>query len=127
MSDADPPGMSWAGGGGEIAVFPTARRGDPPAIAFDRAELKQIMNLYGRMVTLGEWRDYAIDFLRDKAVFSVFRRSSEVPLYRIVKNPSLARRQGQYAVISQTGVILKRGHELARVLKAVDKPLTLVQ
>jgi hypothetical protein len=119
--------MSWAGGGGEIAVFPTARRGESPAIVFDRAELRQIMNLYGRMVTLGEWRDYAIDFLRDKAVFSVFRRSSEVPLYRIVKDPALARRQGQYAVISQTGVILKRGHDLARVLKVIDKPLTLVQ
>jgi hypothetical protein len=126
MTDADPPGMTWAGGGGEIAIFPTARRNDPPAIGFDRHELRQIMNLYGRMVTIGQWRDYAIDFLRDKAVFSVFRRASEVPLYRIVKDPSLARRQGQYAIISQTGVILKRGHDLARVLKAVDKPMRLV-
>ena len=126
MTDADPPGWSGAGGGGEIAIFPTARRAEPPSVSFDRQELRQIMDLYGRMVTLGEWRDYAIDFLRDKAIFSVFRRSSEVPLFRIVKDPSLARRQGQYAVISQTGVIVKRGHDLARALKAIDKPLALV-
>ena len=93
---------------------------------FDRRELGQIMDLYGRMVALGEWRDYAIDFLRDKAVFSIFRRASEVPLYRIVKDPSLVRRQGEYSVIAQTGVILKRGHELPRVLAVIDKRLTLV-
>jgi hypothetical protein len=126
MTDADPPGSSRAGGGGEIAIFPAARRADPPPIAFDRHELRQIMDLYGRMVALGEWRDYAIDFLRDKAIFSIFRRASEVPLYRVVKDPSLARRQGQYSVVAQTGMILKRGHDLDRVLKAIDKPLTLV-
>ena len=73
------------------------------------------------MVAAGEWRDYAIDFLKDRAVFSVFRRSSEVPIYRIEKNPKLARRQGAYSVISATGLIVRRGHELDRVLRALDK------
>jgi hypothetical protein len=79
------------------------------------------------MVAAGEWRDYAIDFLKDRAVFSVFRRSAEVPLYRIEKNPKLARRQGAYSVISATGLIMRRGHELDRVLRVLDKSLTLVQ
>jgi hypothetical protein len=127
MSEADPPGMqSSAGRGADIAAFPPPRRTEPPQVVFDRHELRQIMNLYGRMVALGEWRDYAIDFLLDKAVFSIFRRSSEMPLYRIVKAPGLARRQGEYAVIAPTGMILKRGHELARVLKSIDKSLKLV-
>jgi hypothetical protein len=78
------------------------------------------------MVAAGEWRDYAIDFLRDRAVFSVFRRASEVPIYRIEKDPRLARRQGAYSVISATGLIVKRGHELENVLRAVDKSLKLV-
>lgn len=78
------------------------------------------------MVAAGEWRDYAIDTLKDRAVFSIFRRTSEVPLYRIEKNPKLARRQGAYAVISQTGMILKRGSDLARVLRVLDKSLSLV-
>jgi hypothetical protein len=78
------------------------------------------------MVAAGEWRDYAIDFLRDRAVFSVFRRSSEVPLYRIEKNPKLARRQGAYSVISATGLIVRRGPELDRVLRSIDKPLSVV-
>lgn len=95
-------------------------------IAFDRRELDDILNLYGRMVAAGEWRDYAIDFLRDKAVFSIFRRASEVPLYRIVKDPSLARRQGAYSVVTATGLILKRGAELGRVLKVLDKRLSVV-
>ncbi len=81
-------------------------------VSFDRRELQTILNLYGRKVAEGEWRDYAIDFLRDMAVFSIFRRSSEHPLYRIVKNPGLARRQGAYSVVEPGGRILKRGHEL---------------
>jgi Protein of unknown function (DUF2794) len=96
-------------------------------IAFDRRELDDILNLYGRMVAAGEWRDYAIDFSRDKATFSIFRRSSEMPLYRIVKDPKLAARQGAYAVIAATGLILKRGHELKRVLAVLEKPLKVVQ
>jgi Protein of unknown function (DUF2794) len=127
MSEADPPGRHWAGGGADIAAFPSPSRAEPPTVSFDRHELRQIMDLYGRMVASGEWRDYAIDFLRDRAVFSVFRRASEMPLYRIVKTPSLARRQGAYAILTPTGMILKRGHELNRVLRAIDKPLALVQ
>ena len=93
---------------------------------FDRRELNEILNVYGRMVARGEWRDYAIDMLREKAVFSIFRKSSEFPLYRIVKNPKLARKQGIYSVITPTGLILKRGHELGRVLAVLDKRLDLV-
>ena len=102
----------------------TARRGD---ISFDRRELNQILNVYGRKVASGEWRDYAIDTLREKAVFSVFRRACETPLYRIEKAPKLARRRGVYSVIAATGLILKRGHDLARVLRALDKGLRLVE
>src|SRR6185503_1698624 len=95
-------------------------------VTFSRRELHRILDLYGRKVAAGEWRDYAIDFLKDRAVFSVFRRSSEVPLYRIEKDPRLARKQGVYSVISATGLIVKRGHELDNVLRAVDKSLKLV-
>ena len=98
----------------------------PRPVTFDRRELNRILDLYGRMVAAGEWRDYAIDFLKDRAVFSVFRRASEMPIYRIEKNPKLARRQGAYSIVSVTGLILKRGHELDRVLRALDRPLRLV-
>jgi hypothetical protein len=97
-----------------------------PPVTFERGELDRILGLYGRKVAEGEWRDYAIDFLKDRAVFSVFRRASEVPIYRIEKNPRLSRRQGAYAVISATGLILKRGHELERVLRVLDPALRLV-
>ena len=94
-------------------------------VFFERPELDRILRFYGRMVAAGEWRDYAMDFGKDAAVFSVFRRSSEVPLYRIVKDPSLARRQGMYSVIAQTGLILKRGHDLGpRVGRAHDAVTT---
>ena len=92
-----------------------------PHVTFSRRELHRILDLYGRKVAAGEWRDYAIDFLKDRAVFSVFRRSSEVPIYRIEKNPKLERRQGTYSVISATGLIVRRGHELDRVLRAIDR------
>jgi Protein of unknown function (DUF2794) len=95
-------------------------------VTFDRRELNRIFGLYGRKVAEGEWRDYAIDFLKDRAVFSVFRRTSEVPIYRIEKNPRLARRQGVYSVISATGLIVRRGHELDRVLRAIDRSLSVV-
>ena len=98
----------------------------PARVTFTRRELDRILNLYGRMVADGEWRDYAIDFLKDKAVFSVFRRSTEVPLYRIEKDPRLARKQGMYSVISATGLILRRGHELDRVLLVIDRKLAVV-
>ena len=98
----------------------------PSRVTFDRRELNRIFSLYGRKVAAGEWRDYAIDFLKDRAVFSVFRRASEVPIYRIEKNPKLARRQGAYSVISATGLIVRRGHELERVLRVLDKGPSLV-
>lgn len=98
-----------------------------PQVSFNRDELRTILNLYGRMVAAGEWRDYAIDFLRDRAVFSIYRRTSEVPLFRIVKDPSLARRQGAYAVMAPSGQILKRGQELARVLRVMETPLRVVK
>ena len=109
-------------GAERVVTFPAA----PNRVTFNRDELKAILNLYGRMVAEGEWRDYAIDFTRDKAVFSVFRRTSEMPLYRIEKDPRLARRQGAYSVVTPTGLILKRGHELDRVLRVIDKPLRVV-
>jgi len=102
------------------------RRAELP-VTFDRRELDVILRLYGRMVAANEWRDYAIDHLTDRAVFSVFRRTSETPLFRIVKDPSLARKQGAYSVIAASGLILKRGHELARVLGVFDKTLRLVE
>ena len=92
---------------------------------FTRTELNAILDLYGRKVEAGEWRDYAIDFGREKAVFSVFRHTSEVPLYRIEKNPRLARRQGAFSVIAATGLILKRGPDLARVLAVLEKNFRL--
>ncbi|WP_350335686.1 DUF2794 domain-containing protein [Coralliovum pocilloporae] len=90
-------------------------------ISFNRQELGQLLNVYGRAVAAGEWRDYAIDLLKDRAIFSVFRRSSEFPLYRIEKNPKLSRKQGAYSVISQSGLIMKRGHDLKTVLRVFDK------
>src|ERR1700704_3706688 len=103
------------------AANPAASR-----VTFSRFELNRILNLYGRMVADGEWRDYAIDFLKDRAVFSVFRRASEVPIYRIEKDLRLARKQGIYSVISATGLILRRGHELDRVLLVIDRKLAVV-
>jgi hypothetical protein len=89
-------------------------------VSFDRRELSQILKVYGRKVADGEWRDYAIDQLREEAVFSVFRRTSEIPLYQIVKQPKLARRQGAYALVAATGHILKRGHDLGNVLRVLE-------
>jgi hypothetical protein len=96
-------------------------------VSFNRHELDMIFRLYGRMVAANEWRDYAIDHLTDRAVFSVFRRTSETPLFQIVKDPRLARRQGAFSVVATTGLILKRGHELARVLGVFDRTLKLVE
>jgi hypothetical protein len=104
-----------------------ARRGRADPVTFQRRELDQLLRLYGRMVAANEWRDYAIDHLPDRAVFSVFRRTSETPLFRIVKDPALARRQGSWSVVSATGLVLKRGHELARVLGLFDRRLRLVE
>ena len=108
---------------GQVNLIPfNANRTASNQVTFDRGELSRIFGLYGRKVAAGEWRDYAIDFFKDRAVFSVFRRACEVPLYRIEKNPRLARRHGTYSVISATGLIIRRGHELDRVLRVLDKP-----
>jgi len=93
---------------------------------FNRQELSAIFAVYGRKVAAGEWRDYAIDIGRDKAVFSVFRRASECPLYRIEKVPRLARKQGVYAIVAPAGLILKRGHDLCRILRIFEERLRLV-
>ncbi len=111
----------------EPIAFPGGKRSKPSGtkVTFDRRELMRILELYGRKVAAGEWRDYAIAFLKDRAVFSVFRRASEMPLYRIEKNMALARRQGAYAVVAASGLVLKRGHSLDHVLRAID-PLRVV-
>jgi hypothetical protein len=114
---------SQSPGGGSSARSQTAPVNQ---VTFSRRELNRIFDLYGRKVAAGEWRDYAIDFLKDRAVFSVYRRSSEVPLYRIEKNPKLARKQGAFSVISATGLIVRRGPELDRVLRSIDVSLSLV-
>ena len=99
----------------------------PKPVGFERRELEMILRLYGRMVAADEWRDYAIDHLADVALFSVYRRASETPLYQIVKNPALARKQGVWSVVASGGQILKRGHELANVLAVFDKKLKIVE
>jgi Protein of unknown function (DUF2794) len=114
------PAPLHAGGG--AAVPP----GMADVVSFDRHELREIFNLYGRKVAGGEWRDYAIDFSAQKAVFSIYRRAAEYALYRIEKHPKLARKQGLYSVVTATGLILKRGHDLSRVIAVLDKRLKLV-
>ncbi|MFN0193223.1 MAG: DUF2794 domain-containing protein [Aestuariivirga sp.] len=97
-----------------------------PVVAFDRKELNLILSLYGRYVASGEWRDYALDFTRDKAVFSIFRHTGESPLYRVVKDPALARKQGQYSVMAQGGLIMRRGQDLAQVIRVLLKRPILI-
>jgi len=127
--------MTDQGGGAEdgeasailIPLHEVRRERAGMPVRFERRELDQILRVYGRMVAANEWRDYAIDHLSDRAIFSVFRRTSEVPLYQIVKDPRMARRQGAFAVIATGGRVLKRGHELGRVLNVFDSKLRLVQ
>jgi hypothetical protein len=95
-------------------------------VTFDRHELRDILDLYGRKVAAGEWRDYAIAFTGPKAVFSIYRRAAEFPMYRIEKNPKAARKQGIYSVIAANGLILKRGHDLKQVIAVLEKKLKLV-
>jgi hypothetical protein len=135
MSDTE-PNQREAGGGRLVLVKgPDVRDSGsalPTSIAagvvvsFDRRELRIIFDLYGAKVAGGEWRDYALDFTASKAVFSIFRRACETPLYRIEKNPGLARRQGAYSVVDASGLILRRGHDLARVVGVLDRKLRLV-
>jgi hypothetical protein len=103
------------------------QKGSQALVAFSRQELNEILQVYGRKVAAGEWRDYAIDHRRDEAVFSIFRRTTEMPLYRIVKQPRLARRQGAYSLVAATGLILKRGNQLTNVLRVLEKPVRLVE
>lgn len=103
------------------APFPP--QGIPDQVAFDRKELGVILGLYGRMVAAGEWRDYGISCLRDMAVFAVFRRTAENPLYRIEKHPKLRNKQGMYAVVGMDGQILKRGQDLRTVLRVLERKL----
>ncbi|TQS73863.1 DUF2794 domain-containing protein [Rhodobacteraceae bacterium] len=97
-----------------------------PQVAFDRTELALIMPVYGRMVAAGEWRDYAMSFLRDVAVFSIFRRAAEHPIYRVEKRPDLRNKQGMYAVIAMDGQILKRGGDLRQVLRVLERKMIRV-
>lgn len=115
-------------GSGLLIDFPHVAAAGPqphqsrfvPAVSFDRKELSTILNLYGRKVADGEWRDYALDFLRDRALFSIYKRASERPLYVVEKNPKLRNKQGQYMVLAQDGRILKRGHDLSTVLRVLE-------
>ncbi|ATQ44467.1 DUF2794 domain-containing protein [Caulobacter mirabilis] len=111
-----------------MAFDPTYSAPRAVSVFFERRELERLLRLYGRMVAAGEWRDYGIGGLVDAAVFSVFRRSGEAPLYRIEKRPALARRQGAWSVSNQSGHILKRGHDLEHVLRIFDKGrLTVIE
>ena len=115
----------WSAGGRRRA--PGIRPSAPKQVSFDRRELSAIFRVYGRKVAEGEWRDYAIDHLEDRAVFSIFRRTSEMPMFRVEKIPGQARKQGPYRIVAATGLIMRRGHELAGVLGILDRPrLSLV-
>ena len=99
----------------------SGKLGKPSQVAFQRQELAQILSVYGRMVSAGHWKDYAMDFLSDRAIFSIYRKATEHPLYQIVKTPALRQKQGQFSVMAPGGLILKRGHDLPTVLKIFDK------
>ena len=103
-----------------MALDPSFQNSSSASVFFERREFQRILNLYGKMVAAGAWRDYAIDTQTEACVFSVFRRSSEAPAYRIEKRPALAKKQGAWAVIGEGGMILKRGHELDQVLSVFD-------
>jgi hypothetical protein len=104
-----------------VSSWPEAGRKAPAPIMWDRQELSEILRVYGRFVAMGEWKDYAIDGLGTNAVFSIFRRTSEVPMFAVVKTPADAQRQGMYKVVAVDGQVLKRGHELQQVLRVFDK------
>jgi len=105
---------------GDVTPFPNRR---DVQVAFERAELSRILDLYGRMVAAGHWRDYALELGREAAVFSAFRRATERPEIRIEKRPALRLKQGQWALIGEQGIVLKRGHELVPVLAPVERRL----
>lgn len=107
----------------KVTSLHSSRPKIPQQVSFTRAEMMTILNVYGRMVAAGEWRDYAIDSLKEKAIFSIFRRTNEMPLYRIEKIPKLARKQGAFALLSQQGLILKRGQDLDPIIKLLNQKL----
>jgi hypothetical protein len=115
-------GSGVSGSGATVIQFPTRE----PQVGFDRAELQRILDLYGRMVAAGEWRDYAMDFGRDVAIFAAFRRASERPQARIEKRPALRSRQGMWTLFGEAGQVLKRGHDLAGVLFPLERRLLKV-
>lgn len=106
---------------GNVTPFPTPARA--LQIGFDRVELNRILDLYGRMVAAGHWRDYAIELGRDAAIFAAFRRTAERPEFRIEKRPALRGRQGMWALMGEAGNVLKRGHELGPVLAPLERKL----
>ena len=107
---------------GIVTPFPSAT-GRPSQVGFDRVELTRILNVYGRMVAAGHWRDYAIELGQDAAIFAAFRRAAERPEFRIEKRPALRNRQGIWALVGEHGAVLKRGHELGPVLAPVERRL----
>ena len=109
---------------GNVVPFPGAPK--PQQVGFERFELSRILDLYGRMVSAGEWRDYAMDFTRDYAAFAAFRRTADVPQMRLEKRPALRGRQGMWALYGEHGQVLKRGHELAGVLATIERRLLKV-
>ncbi len=104
-------------------VTPFPHGGQPSQIGFERAELTRILDLYGRMVAAGHWKDYAMNLGKDAAVFAAFRRAAERPEFRIEKRPALRGRQGMWALIGEQGMVLKRGHELGPVLAPIERRL----
>jgi hypothetical protein len=109
---------------GTVLPFPSAVPGGlAKQVGFERSELKRIVDLYGRMVAAGLWKDYAIAFEADAAAFWAFRRTAENPEYRIEKRPALRGRQGMWALIGEAGQVLKRGHELGPILAPIERRL----
>lgn len=106
---------------GTVTPLPVNAR--PGQVAFDRQELTRILDVYGRMVAAGQWRDYAMDFGTDAAVFSAFRRTTDRPEFRIEKRPALRLKQGMWALVAETGAVLKRGHDLSGVLAPIERRL----
>ena len=111
----------------DLTRYRSGQKAETLPVTFHRRELDAILWIYGRMVGEGEWRDYALDHMKDRAVFSVFKRSGEMPVYRIEKNPKLAAKQGAFSVTNTAGMVLKRGHDLRQVLKVFDRNLKLVE
>ncbi len=109
------------GGGPNVIAFPGHK--PPEQVGFDRSELTRILDLYGRMVAAGEWRDYAMDFNKDCAIFAAFRRTAEIPQMRLEKRPSLRNKQGIWALFGEQGQVLKRGQDLSNVLAPIERRL----